>query len=137
WIKCINDTTPTSMTETFTDYKALLDRILGLWEVHRKKFTRGIVVWITNQWDDEMHVIITEEGWALLVKMKGKQLVGVPGDIGGEGSILFLSPEWSEIDKKYLMRPEQAQKRLVCFLAIREIPFEIRSPEHGGGMSSA
>lgn len=117
-VRCTEGCPFDEIVETFEDYNALYKRLADLWTDHKTKHPIGMTIIIRNRWQDDLHVVITDAGWMLLVKRKGEPSKFLPGDIPSGGAVAFLTPDWhwSAVSGDYLMRRETAEEHIKTWL---------------------
>ena len=125
--RCCPAESTNQVTEIYEDYHQLdgiRRRVRDLWNEHTQRFTVGMAVLLRNRWDDEMEVIITNDGWILTLKMKGEASRFVAGDRAHEQAVAFISPDchWSAVDGNYLIAHDVAENMVILWLCMREVP---------------
>jgi hypothetical protein len=89
--------------ELLTSADELLSRLQALYLAFQSRHGEGICFRIRDEQGNSLQVCMCEKGWVLVaLPTVGRSSISVGKD-GAKGYQAFLTPEWTEIEKRHLV----------------------------------
>lgn len=107
----------------------VIARIKELYGTHCPDEGEGIFFFLEDDQGDHFHVGRSEEGWVLAYCPRVGAEKAAIGDVSATGHKAFLTPEWTDIERKHLIAPTIAECVLKAWIQTGQLSHEVRWEE--------